>query len=155
MSLRRRRVHFCGLSNIDFRTKNDKEALKIYQPWKYQTAFGSMGYSGYHLPIDQFHEVFDVSKEVNMQRNIAQGSPDPKVCISAKFYNQHKIPLYTRTLYTNEKVAELDESFKGKDKFTGDSMMIADINKFRRERKRKKNWKDVGRKKKGKHPIYH
>lgn len=37
-----------------------------------------------------------------------------------------------------ERVAELDESDIGKEKYIGDSMMIADINKYRRERKNKK-----------------
>ena len=37
-----------------------------------------------------------------------------------------------------ERVAELDENDIGKEKYIGDSMMIADINKSRRERKNKK-----------------
>ena len=36
-------------------------------------------------------------------------------------------------------MAELDESAIGKEKYIGDSMMIADINKYRKERKIKKN----------------
>ena len=36
-------------------------------------------------------------------------------------------------------MAELDESELGKEKYIGDSMMIADINKYRKERKIKKN----------------
>lgn len=137
MSLRRCRVHHCGMSNIDYRSKNDSESLKIFQPWKHQKNFGSMGYIDYHLPFDQYNELFDVSKELNTQKNLRQESPDPKVWSSAKFYHLKKIDINKRNMNINDKLGELDETIKGKDKFIGDSMMISDSRKSRIERKKK------------------
>ena len=34
MSLKRNRTHYSGYTNLDFRTKNDKTSLKLFQPWK-------------------------------------------------------------------------------------------------------------------------
>ena len=51
-------------------------------------------------------------------------------------------------MFTNERIAQLDESPKGKDKFIGDSMMISDINKIRKERKKKKRMGELEKRKK-------
>ena len=40
-----------------------------------------------------------------------------------------------KAMTSDERLAQLDESFKGKEKFTGESMMIADLNKERKKRK--------------------
>jgi len=41
-----------------------------------------------------------------------------------------------QSLIETERVAQLDESFKGKDKFTGDSMMIAENMKKKKNKER-------------------
>ena len=46
-------------------------------------------------------------------------------------------------MFTNERVAQLDETYKGKDKFTGDSMMIVDLTKQRQMKKGKFNFDEV------------
>ena len=48
MSLRKDRIHQCGLSNIDFRSKGDIENLNFFEPWKtYTNHFGTMGNKNY------------------------------------------------------------------------------------------------------------
>lgn len=152
MSVRKDRIHRCGHSNIDFRSKRDEEALKVYQPWKNRTAFGTMGYVGFKLHPEENKKILEVSEKLNNQRTVLSEMPDPKYHKSAQFYFDKKIPIKEKTIYTNERVAQLDESFKGKEMFTGDSMMIADINKFRKAKKKKeyvdRNRKDKSKKRK-------
>lgn len=136
MKQRKERSHLYGHSNLDFRTKNDTENLKIYQPWKVRTEFGTMGYSGFHPVLDESKKTKEVSEKLFNQQQTLSGIPDPKFFKSAQFYYDKKIPIKARTFYTNERVAQLDESFKGKEVFTGDSMMISDINKFRKMKTR-------------------
>jgi hypothetical protein len=132
MKQRKERSHLYGHSNLDFRSKNDTENLKIYQPWKVRTEFGTMGYSGFQGVPDESKKMKEVSEKLFNQQTIVSGIPDPKFFKSAQFYYDKKIPLKARTFYTNERVAQLDESFKGKEVYTGDSMMISDINKYRK-----------------------
>jgi Ca2+-binding EF-hand superfamily protein len=136
MKQRKDRTHLYGHSNLDFRSKKDTENLKIYQPWKMRTEFGTMGYAGFKIAPDDTKKVIEVSEKLTNQQSVVSGVPDPKYFKTAQFYYDKKIPLKARTFYTNERVAQLDESFKGKEVFTGDSMMISDINKFRRMKTR-------------------
>ena len=39
MSLKRERSHHYGFTNIDYRTKQDKSSLLLYQPWHYSKNF--------------------------------------------------------------------------------------------------------------------
>ena len=134
MKLRKERIHQCGHTNIDFRTLKDKESIKTYLPWLSSKNFGTMGYSEFKLPINLHKDMLKVTGPINMQRNILKEVPDPKYHKTATFYNFNRIPIKTKSLYTNERVAQLDESFIGRDKFTGDSMMIADITKLRKNK---------------------
>ena len=47
MSLKRERSHHYGFTNIDYRTKQDKSALCLFQPWHNSKNFGTMGNSNY------------------------------------------------------------------------------------------------------------
>jgi hypothetical protein len=138
MNIRKQRNHQVGHSNIDFRSKKDEESLKIFQPWKLMEAPGTMGYSGYKPNTINMKKILEVSKSINTQRIIASEIPDPKYHKTAEFYYKNRIPIKTKTMYTTERVAQLDESFKGKEVFTGDSMMISDINKYRKNKTKKK-----------------
>ena len=148
MSLKKERIHSTGFSNIDFRTKNDATALQLFQPWKVAEHYGTINDYGYHLPYDEHKKIFEVSSPLNKQVNEINDLPDPKIYKSAQFYKDNKIRLNTRAMFTNERIAQLDESPKGKDKFIGDSMMISDINKIRKERKKKKRMGELEKKKK-------
>ena len=138
MSLKKQRIHRCGFTNLDFRTKGDFESLKLYEPWKIPKEFGTMGKSFYYPSFSEARKIFSVSKSLNKLKNIIQGSPDPKAYIGALYYKKNNIKPNIVQEFRTERVAELDESGIGKEKYIGDSMMISDINKYRLERKNKK-----------------
>ena len=138
MSLKLQRMHHCGYTNLDFRSKGDFESLKLYEPWKIPKEFGTMGKSFYYPSYSEAKKIFSVSKSLNKLKNIVQGSPDPKAYPGALYYKKNNIKPNIIQEFRVERVAELDESALGKDKYIGESMMIADINKYRKERKHKK-----------------
>ena len=139
MSLKRQRIHQCGFSNIDFRSKGELENLKLFEPWKIPKDFGTMGKSNYHLPYSESKKIFSVSKNLNKFKSLVQDSPDPKFYKTAMYYKKSRIkPNILRDFY-NERIAQLDEIDIGKEKYTGDSMMIADIYRYRTQRKNKIN----------------
>ena len=138
MSLKLQRMHRYGYTNLDFRSKGDFESLKLYEPWKIPKEFGTMGKSFYYPSYSEAKKIFSVSKSLNKLKNIVQGSPDPKAYPGALYYKKNNIKPNIIQEFRVERVAELDESALGKDKYIGESMMIADINKYRKERKHKK-----------------
>ena len=78
MSLRKERIHACGVSNIDFRTKRETENLKLYEPWKIPKEFGTMGTYGYYPSYTEMKKMFSVSQNLNKLKDIVHYSPDPK-----------------------------------------------------------------------------
>ena len=138
MSLKLQRMHRCGYTNLDFRSKGDFDSVKLYEPWKIPKEFGTMGKSYYYPSFSEAKKIFSVSKSLNKLKNIVQGSPDPKAYPGALYYKKNNIKPNIIQEFHVERVAELDESALGKDKYIGESMMIADINKYRKERKHKK-----------------
>jgi len=139
MSLKLQRMHRCGYTNLDFRSKGDFDSVKLYEPWKIPKEFGTMGKSFYYPSFSEAKKIFSVSKSLNKLKDIVQGSPDPKSYPGALYYKKNNIKPNIVQEFRIERVAELDESAIGKEKYIGDSMMIADINKYRKERKIKKN----------------
>ena len=135
--LRRCRSHHCGYSNIDFRTKQDDTSIKLYQPWLSPKQFGMMGVVDYKLPYDSKVKMFTPSKQLDSLKQYVSECPDPKYYSGCLFYQHNKIPVKRRMNLTLDKVSELDERVKGKDMFIGDSMMIAQSTKAR------KNYKPV------------
>ena len=143
--LRRCRSHHCGYSNIDFRTKQDDTSIKLYQPWLSPKQFGTMGVVDYKLPYDSKVKMFTPSKQLDSLKQYVSECPDPKYYSGCLFYQHNKIPVKRRMNLTLDKVSELDERVKGKDMFIGDSMMIAQSTKAR------KNYKQVLSLKVGEH----
>ena len=139
MSLKRQRTHQCGFSNIDFRSKGEFENLKLFEPWKIPKDFGTMGKSNYHLPYSESKKIFSVSKNLNKFKSLVQDSPDPKFYKTAMYYKKSRIKPNILHDFYNERIAQLDEIDMGKEKYTGDSMMIADIYRYRTQRKNKIN----------------
>ena len=125
----------CGFSNIDFRSKGDFESLKLYEPWKIPKEFGTMGKSNYHISYSDAKKIFSVSKNLNKFRSIVHDSPDPKFYKTAMYYKKNKIKPNVVQDFYNERAAQLDEIDIGKDKYIGDSMMIADIYRYRTQKK--------------------
>ena len=135
MSLRRVRSHKVGISNIDFRTKGDMYNIKIFEPWHSPKDFGSMGYRQYRIPKKIFKSLFDPSIEINTQKDIVNDYPDPRYHTTAQFYKKNNILINTRTFFNSEKVANLEESFKGKEIFNGDSTNVAEVMRLRKGKK--------------------
>lgn len=137
MSKRRERSHETGLSNIDYRSKKDYENIKTFETWKVPKDFGTQGYERYKNSFSQNKTLFKPVLQINTQKDYVNDHPNPKYYNTAKFYVDNKITLKTKALFTNERVAQLDENFKGKEIFTGDSMQITDLVKQRKKLKKK------------------
>ena len=127
MSLRRTRSHKVGVSNIDFITKGEIENLKIYKPWKAPKDLGTMGYKNYRNPRPIFKSLFEPTEKINTFKDLVNDYPDPRYYTTAQFYKKNNILLNTKTFLNNEKASNLEETFKGKDVFNGDSMNVAEI----------------------------
>ena len=132
MSLRRVRSHRVGISNIDFRTKKDIDNIRLFEPWQSPKEFGTMGYRNYRNPKKVFKSLFDPSLEINTQKDIVNDYPDPRYHTTAQFYKKNNISINTKTFFNSEKVANLEESYKGKDIFNGDSTNVAEIMRARK-----------------------
>ena len=127
MNLRRERSHKTGLSNIDFRSKKDKEKLSFFQPWVASRNFGTMGNKNYFPSFTEKKRVFSAYDRIKTHRDLASGVPDPRYYDAANYYKENKIPLNVRAIFTNDRVGQLEECFKGKDVFNGDGMGISDL----------------------------
>lgn len=125
MHYKKERTHQYGSSNIDFRTKKDENYIRTYQPWLMGRQFGTMGLSDFHLTMNQKKDKFLSTKKIATNKDLNQEIPNPKLHKTANYYTKNNLFIYPKTFFENEKVAELDESFKGKEKFTGESMMIS------------------------------
>ena len=126
MKLKKERTHQYGSSNIDFRTKKDEKALRIYQPWILAKETGTMGLQDFHLTIDEKKKKFSSTSKISTLKDYTSEHPNPKYHQTAEFYYKNNIELLSkRTLVESEHPAYLDETIKGKELFTGDSMMIS------------------------------
>ena len=94
-----------------------------------------MGKSNYHISYSDAKKIFSVSKNLNKFRSIVHDSPDPKFYKTAMYYKKNKIKPNVVQDFYNERAAQLDEIDIGKDKYIGDSMMIADIYRYRTQKK--------------------
>ena len=138
MSLRKDRLHLTGITNIDFRSKKDLTSINFFQPWKTSNNFGTMGNSNFTRSYSAQKRIHTATSKISTQRTIATDTPDPRYYTSSQFYTSHKISPLKRNIFTSDRIAQLDEAFKGKDRFTGDSMMIAALTKQRRRLKKLK-----------------
>ena len=132
MSLRRPRSHRVGISNIDFRTKRDTENINIFEPWQAPKDLGTMGYKNYRNSPTVFNNLFGPSEKINTYKDLVNDYPDPRFHTTAEFYKKNKILVNTKTFINSERVANLEETFKGKDVFNGDSTNVAEIMRIRK-----------------------
>ena len=47
MNIRKERMHQCGLTNLDFKTKGDSEMMSVYRDGPKNLNFGTMGRTAY------------------------------------------------------------------------------------------------------------
>ena len=134
MSLKLRRIHYTGISNLDFRTKNDINRIKLYQPYHESKPFGMQGISNYKLPSSIHKELFSPTKGINEGKFIKNEMLNPRVYEPALFYKNNLMKIKPKAFLAVERSKQLDTSeFRGGGEYNGDSMMISETNKKRRE----------------------
>ena len=138
MSLRRPRSHIVGISNIDYRTKKDEENLKIFEPWQTPKDLGTMGNRNYKNPPKLNKILFSPTKRINTIKDLVNDYPDPRYYATARFYKENNIGLKIKSILNTDRPSHLEETYKGKDVFNGDSMGIAEIIRKRKGKKEKK-----------------
>lgn len=83
MNIRRERVHQCGLTNLDFRTKGDVQSLDRYQPSLKLANFGTMGKSQYKRLMN----ADNISEQAMITGGFRKSKmPDPKTETTQEFY---------------------------------------------------------------------
>lgn len=125
MRFKKERTHQYGASNIDFRTKREDNQIKAYEPWLMGRSTGTMGLSDFHLTMDQKRDKFLSTKKLSSHKDFVKEVPNPKFHKTGNFYLKGNIFMNQKTFFADERVANLDETYKGKEKFVGESMMIA------------------------------
>lgn len=151
MSLNRERKHAYGSSNIDFRTKRDAEAIKTYQPWLLGKQFGTMGNQGYAMTKYEKESIFRPIKSLSNHKDLVNEVPNPKYHKTCEYYFKNKLKHHKEDYkLASPRARNLDESFKGKEKFTGDSLMISVNTKKKRKIDKSLNHED--RQKFSEHP---
>lgn len=125
MKIQKERNHKYGASNIDFRTKRDDSLIKTYQPWIMGKNMGTFGISDFHLSHDDKKNKFSNVKRISTWKDYVNEYPNPKFHKTCDFYKKINMKVKPKVLFADSKVAELDESFLGKEGFYGDSMMIS------------------------------
>ena len=134
MSLKLRRNHFSGISNIDYRTKGDLEKIKFYQPYHESKKFGNQGLSNYKLPSSFHKKLFSPTKGINEGKFVKNDIPNPKNYESALFYRNNSMIIKPKAFLNVERSKQLDTSeYRGGEEYNGDSMMISETNKKRKE----------------------
>ena len=134
MSLKRPRIHVSGISNIDFRTKNEAEKIQLYQPFHCSRDFVNMGLSNYHLPDDIHNKLFKPTSAINEKKFVENEIQNPKIYDSALFYQKNGIKIIPKTFKLGDKIKQLDTSnFRGGHEYNGDSLIISEIYKIRNQ----------------------
>ena len=134
MSLKVRRFHFSGISNLDFRTKGDIDRIKFYEPFHESKTFGTQGLSNYKLPSPVHNELFSPTKGLNEGKFVKNEMPNPKIYETALFYKNNNIKIKPKIFLKVQRSKQLDTSeYSGGQEYNGDSMMISEINKKRKE----------------------
>ena len=132
MSLRRARSHRVGISNIDFRSKKDEENLRIFEPWQAPKDIGTMGYKNYTNPMKIARNLFSPTERINTYKDKENDYPDPRYYTTAQFYKNNNIKINTKAFKNIERARNLEETYKGKVVFNGDSMNVAEIMRQRK-----------------------
>lgn len=138
MSLKRPRIHLSGISNNDFRTKGETRQIKRFQPFHESNNFGMMGLANYKLPFSIHKELFRPTIGLNEAKYVENDIQNPKIYDTALFYQNHSMNIKPRHILLSERAKQLDTSeYRGGLEYNGDSMMIVETNKKRKEIKMK------------------
>lgn len=118
MNIRRDRLHQCGLTNLDFRTKGDIESLDRYQPSLRNTNFGTMGKSQYK----RLSSAVDFKDQVAMTSGFKHMMKlNPKAETTTNFYKNRGKKMKQPVQIGKKKENELEEEQWTDKVFTGDN----------------------------------
>jgi len=134
MKIKLERNHKMGMSNIDFRSSNNIEKAKFFNPQNFQKDYGTMGNEGSHLKHREFLKILRPTNHINTQKDLVNERPNPMYHDTAKFYSLNHLKIKPITFYEVDRVGQLNQSFKGKELYCGDSMMIASNLKLRKNK---------------------
>ena len=152
MSLKKQRIHISGSSNIDYKSKHDIKQIQKYYPYLQPKDFGTMGQSNYKLPFSLHEKLFKVTTLLNEKKYVENDYQNPKIYDSAIYYKKNHIHLNPKTFTIGDKIRQLDTSCKkGGHEYNGDSFLVTDVYKSRKEteiNKLKEKLEDSDRKKK-------
>lgn len=118
MKVRRDRTHGCGLSNLDFRTKGDVDAIERYQPDLKFADMGTMGKTSFkYIPPQE-----TLSDQVKVQAGFARSvKVNPRTETAQDFYKA-KGKKFRKPVETGiRKEAELEGDTWTNKVFTGDN----------------------------------
>ena len=139
MSLKKQRIHISGSSNIDYKSKHNTEQIEKYFPYLHPKNFGTMGQSNYKLPFSVHEKLFKVTSLQNEKKYIENDVQNPKIYESALFYQKNHMHLKPKTFTIGDKIKQLDTSCKkGGHQYNGDSFLVTDVYKSRKETELKK-----------------
>lgn len=142
MNRRKDRTHYCGLTNIDYRTKGDFDALTTFKPDLKFADFGTMGKTAFKAAT---LSTFQRSKQkTGMQ---TAGLPDPRRHTTEQFYadNGKRVKAPTATL--NKRTTQLEADHWNDNIFTGDTANFqADLVSKVKKRNEKLGLSHAGRK---------
>ena len=138
MSLKRPRIHLSGISNNDFRTKGETRQIKRFQPFHESRNFGMLGLANYKLPFSIHQELFKPTIGINEGKFVENDVQNPKIYDTALFYQNNSMKIKPKSLLIGQRSKQLDTSeYRGGLEYNGDSMMIVDTIKQRKEIKMK------------------
>ena len=138
MSLKRPRIHLSGISNNDFRTKGETRQIKRFQPFHESRNFGMLGLANYKLPFSIHQELFKPTIGINEGKFVENDVQNPKIYDTALFYQNNSMKIKPKSLIIGQRSKQLDTSeYRGGLEYNGDSMMIVDTIKQRKEIKMK------------------
>ena len=120
MSLRKQRVIQSGLTNVDFKTKGDTQAVEKYNPNMKYADHGSMNKSGFKPMAATMANDSAETMKLNSGWSVAK-LPDPKVDTAIQFYNAQGKKPKAPVLIANKKLQELEASQWTDKIFTGDN----------------------------------
>ena len=97
-----------------------------------------LGLANYKLPFSIHKELFKPTAGINERKFIENDIQNPKIYESALFYQQNDMKIKLKSLIFGERGKQLDTSdHSGGLPYNGDSMMIVETNKLRKEIKMK------------------
>jgi hypothetical protein len=122
MNVRKQRTHYCGLANIDFRTKGDMESNDRYNPSLKFSDFGTMTKSKLGRTSSSMNPVESLRTNNGWQ---FPKRPDPKTDTATAFYMEAgKNAKFPVLVASGSKTQHLEKEQWTDKVFTGDNVAV-------------------------------